>query len=68
VPSLLIQALDDPWIPNEPYRRYAWRSNPSLTPLLADSGGHVGFVGVDRRTPWHDLAMARFLDAVVSRP
>jgi hypothetical protein len=68
VPTLMIQALDDPWIPVEPYRRYAWARNPNLVPLLAGSGGHVGFIGSDRRVPWHDLAIARFLAALFSPP
>lgn len=64
VPTLVIQALDDPWIPAEPYRCYDWRGNPSLMPLLPEQGGHVGFLGSDRRSPWHDLVIAQFLAAL----
>jgi predicted alpha/beta-fold hydrolase len=63
VPTLMIQALDDPWIPAAPYRAYDWRRNASLVPLLPRRGGHVGFQGRDRRVPWHDLCAARFLGA-----
>jgi hypothetical protein len=66
VPTLVIHALDDPWVPSEPYRAFAWKSNPHLVPLLPAAGGHVGFHGRDRRTPWHDLAAVRFLAAVFS--
>lgn len=64
VPTLLIHALDDPWIPASPYMEYDWRTNPNLVVLLTESGGHVGFQGRDRRAAWHDLCTARFLAAV----
>jgi uncharacterized protein len=62
VPTLIVDALDDPWIPGALYRDYDWASNPSLTPLLAESGGHVGFHGTGSRQPWSDLVVARFLE------
>jgi len=62
VPTLVIAALDDPWIPGALYSGYDWRSNPSLTPLLPRHGGHVGFHGVGSRQPWSDAAVARFFD------
>jgi predicted alpha/beta-fold hydrolase len=67
MPTLLIHALDDPWVPSEPYCRRAWADNPSLRPLLPSRGGHVGFVGRDP-VPWHDLAIARFLATLFSPP
>jgi hypothetical protein len=62
VPTLVMSALDDPWIPGALYREYDWASNASLKPLLPDSGGHVGFHGARSRQPWSDLAVARFLE------
>ncbi|HEV7544226.1 MAG TPA: alpha/beta hydrolase, partial [Reyranella sp.] len=62
VPTLVMSALDDPWIPGALYRGYDWASNASLRPLLPDSGGHVGFHGTGSRQPWSDLAVARFLE------
>jgi uncharacterized protein len=62
VPTLVMSALDDPWIPGALYRAYDWASNPSLRPLLPGSGGHVGFHGMGSRQPWSDLAVARFLE------
>lgn len=64
VPTLVIHALDDPWIPAGPYLAYDWRRNPSLLPLLSPGGGHVGFQGRDRRATWHDLCTAQFLASV----
>jgi predicted alpha/beta-fold hydrolase len=62
VPTLVIHALDDPWIPGESYTSFAWARNPRLVPLLPRSGGHVGFVGRDRSRAWHDLCLLRFLE------
>jgi predicted alpha/beta-fold hydrolase len=64
VPTLVLAALDDPWIPGALYRAYDWAGNRSLTPLLPGQGGHVGFHGTGNRQPWSDLAVARFLEDV----
>lgn len=64
VPTLVIHALDDPWIPSESYRTLDWGRAPALTPLLPGSGGHVGFHGRDDRLPWHDQCFAAFLAAL----
>ncbi|MBV8407310.1 MAG: alpha/beta fold hydrolase [Alphaproteobacteria bacterium] len=61
IPTLVMAALDDPWIPGALYRDYDW-SNRSLTPLLPAQGGHVGFHARGNRQPWSDLAVARFFD------
>jgi uncharacterized protein len=68
VPTLIIQALDDPWIPSAPYLAYDWRSHSSLIPLLSARGGHIGFQGGDRRTPWHDHCIGRFLSRFEGTP
>jgi predicted alpha/beta-fold hydrolase len=60
VPTLIIHALDDPWIPANPYVGYDWKRNRNLIPLLSPGGGHVGFQGRDRSAPWHDLCAAEF--------
>jgi uncharacterized protein len=62
VPTLVLAALDDPWVPGALYRAYGWSANRSLAPLLPDRGGHVGFHGVGGRQPWSDLAVARFFE------
>lgn len=74
VPTLVVHALDDPWIPAEAYRALDWAANPALTSLLPASGGHVGFHAADAAAPWHDRMAERFfaerlgLPAEVSRP
>lgn len=71
VPTLVVHALDDPWIPAAAYRRYDWRGNPNLLPLLSRRGGHVGFHAAGGRV-WSDDCMMDFLQRVaegrVSRP
>ncbi len=62
VPTLVIHALDDPWIPPQSYRSFDWSSNSNLTPLLSEGGGHVGFHGAGTRVPWHDRCIQVFLD------
>lgn len=64
VPTLVVHALDDPWIPPEPHTSFPWRENPHLVPLLAQRGGHVGFHGRGARVPWHDRCLANFLDGL----
>jgi uncharacterized protein len=64
VPTLIIHALDDPWIPVEAYLSYDWGRNPNLMPLLAPSGGHVGFQARGHRVAWHDVCIGQFLEQV----
>ena len=68
VPTLVIHALDDPWVPSAPYISHNWRANPALVPVLPRHGGHVGFHGIGHPASWHDLAIAQFLGAVFSPP
>jgi uncharacterized protein len=60
VPTMLIHALDDPWIPGALYENYDWRANANLTPLLSAGGGHVGFHGAGSPIAWHDRAIVGF--------
>jgi predicted alpha/beta-fold hydrolase len=62
IPTLVLAALDDPWIPGALYRAYDWTQNPSLTSVLTEYGGHVGFHGSGNRQPWSDRVVARFFD------
>jgi len=49
VPTCLIHARDDPFLPAEAIPMAAIRGNPVLEPAISTTGGHVGFVtGV----PW----------------
>lgn len=61
IPTLLLSAEDDPWIPVSTYRGFDWASNPALAPLLPCGGGHVGFYGAEDRIAWSDRATELFL-------
>jgi len=65
VPTLVIHALDDPWIPANAYLSFDWAGNPCLTPLLPLHGGHVGFHGAGGPDPWHDLCLLEFLKGFI---
>lgn len=45
VPALLLHAADDPFIPLTGRVLAAARANPRVRVVLAEGGGHVGFVG-----------------------
>jgi predicted alpha/beta-fold hydrolase len=47
MPTLLIHAQDDPFIPFHSFQDPSLAANPSLIFLAPEHGGHVGFVAVD---------------------
>lgn len=61
IPTLMIHAANDPWIPAEPYLHAGDRGNPNVEIRLARSGGHLGFHESGEREPWHD----RMIDAFI---
>jgi len=63
VPTLLIHAANDPWIPAEAYRAYDWAGNPHLAPLVAPGGGHVGFHQRGQPPTWHDACLEQWFAA-----
>jgi len=63
VPTLLLHARDDPWVPDEPYDAVDWSRHPNLRPVLTARGGHVGYHG-QGGAAWHDLVIARFFAAL----
>ncbi len=63
VPTLVVHALNDPWIPGRLYHTVDWQANPRLKPLLPRGGGHVGFHGWGSREPAHDRWMGEFFAA-----
>ena len=54
VPTLIIHAEDDPFIPFASLRHPSVGANPSIILLAPAHGGHVGFVGDDQRTAGED--------------
>lgn len=63
VPTLLIQAEDDPFIPPEALPLAEVRGNPCLSLALTPRGGHVGFIEGPPWAPrfWAEREAARFL-------
>ena len=62
VPTRVIHALDDPWIPKEGYLAVDWEACPAVQATLTRHGGHVGFHGPDG--VWSDAEAVRFLAGV----
>jgi predicted alpha/beta-fold hydrolase len=66
VPTLVVHALDDPWIPPSVYRRVRWSDNRHLHRAFSPGGGHVGFHGRGVRLPWHDQVLGEFFARTTS--
>lgn len=49
IPTLLVQAEDDPFMPRSAIPRETIVANPALDPVITRRGGHVGFLA---GTPW----------------
>jgi hypothetical protein len=65
-PTLVIHAMDDPWVPGASYTDFNWSLARYLVPLLPKRGGHVGFHGIGTTTPWHDLHIGWFFEKLLS--
>jgi hypothetical protein len=63
LPTLVIAAEDDPFIPIESFRQAVLTENPNITLVVTRYGGHVGFLA-GRRPPGEDRYWAenRVLD------
>jgi uncharacterized protein len=62
VPTLLIQAKNDPLIPFEVFASPAVRDNPAIELLPVPSGGHLGFVSKDPPRLWLDPVLLHWID------
>ena len=65
VPTLVVQARDDPFLPREALPERELRRHPWLAAAVHDGGGHVGFV--EGTAPWRadfwaEREAARFLE------
>jgi predicted alpha/beta-fold hydrolase len=68
VPTYLIHAEDDPFLPAQALPRAALTSNPWLVSAFSGGGGHVGFlegIGPGRATFWVEEEAARYLAEVL---
>jgi uncharacterized protein len=67
-PTLIVYALDDPWIPSACYTTMDWSRLPMIETALTQNGGHLGFHGVGSATPWHDRVTALWLGKQIVEP
>jgi len=61
VPTLLVQAKDDPLIPFSVYDHPAIPANPNLQLLAVEHGGHLGFISKDRPRFWLDQVLVNWM-------
>ncbi len=61
-PTLMVHAIDDPWVPSTPYDAIALDQNPHLIAHITRRGGHVGFHGRGDNVPWYAGAFATFVE------
>lgn len=66
-PTLIINALDDPFLSKECYPLTIAKKNPSLELLLPKYGGHVGFTQFNSNVYWSDRVISDFLEKHTSR-
>jgi predicted alpha/beta-fold hydrolase len=67
VPALVIAAKDDTFIPFAMYRDPVFQTNPNLTLIAPDHGGHLGFLARGPHRFWADETVMEFLTGVVYR-
>ena len=70
VPTLLIHAEDDPFLPPSRLPRAAAAANPHVHAAFSPRGGHVGFIGGTPWRPfyWAEETAAEFLAARLQAP
>lgn len=61
VPTLLIQAKDDTFIPFETYSHPAFQTNPFLRLVATDCGGHLGFLSRRGKRFWVDETVIEWI-------
>lgn len=69
VPTLLIHATDDPFVPAVAFPHDALSDNPFLHAAITPTGGHVGFIEGSPIQPrfWAERQAARFFAAFLAR-
>lgn len=64
VPSLILQAQDDPFVPIEAFDVAALRTNPQIALVSPRHGGHVAFVARGRTRFWAQEQSMRFFASI----
>ncbi len=66
VPTLVIQAKDDPLIPFRVYDRPEFRTNPHLQLLAVEHGGHLGFIAAKQPRFWLDSVVLTWIQQITA--
>jgi predicted alpha/beta-fold hydrolase len=61
IPTLVVQAIDDPMIPFSVFAHPAFHANPWLELLAVPRGGHLGFISRRRPRFWLDNVVLDWL-------
>lgn len=67
VPTLLVQAKDDTFVPFEMFSHPAIRDNPCIRLLAPEHGGHLGFLARTGQRFWMDDVALGFLKEVLAK-
>jgi predicted alpha/beta-fold hydrolase len=67
VPTLVVQAKDDNFIPFEIFDRPEFRTNPDLTLVAPEHGGHLGFLSREKPRFWLDGLLLEWIEKVGPR-
>lgn len=62
IPTLLVQAEDDPMIPFEIYRDSRLTGNPSIELIATKHGGHLGFIAKSEPHFWVDRIILQWME------
>ncbi|MEQ1884670.1 MAG: alpha/beta fold hydrolase [Bryobacteraceae bacterium] len=63
IPTLVVQAKNDPMIPFKIYDHPAFRENPHLHLIAVEHGGHLGFLARGKARFWLDHVIVDWLKA-----
>lgn len=64
IPTLLVQAKDDPLIPFEVFSHPAIASNPLIELCAMEHGGHLGFLAKGAPRFWVDRVLVKWIEEV----
>ncbi len=67
IPTLLVQAKDDTFVPFEMFRRPEFETNPHLTLIAPEQGGHLGFISREKPRFWVDGVILDWIAEVTPR-
>lgn len=67
VPTLVVHAQDDPFIPFKVFDHPAFRENPNLHLLAPRFGGHVAFLSRQKPRFWAEEQALRFCEGMCAR-